>query len=97
MRVTRKSGVLRGNYSALLWVRRGTIDIKQSHPACGADALVLQVASRSEPRGIDAVSMLLTPSLPWLKPACDGCMAYPLSLPPVLQQALPATRRRLQD
>ncbi|BDA49712.1 probable mitochondrial import inner membrane translocase subunit TI [Coccomyxa sp. Obi] len=56
-----------------------------------------KVARRSEPRGMDAVSMLLTPSLPWLRPACDGCRACPLILPPALQQALPTIRRRLQD
>ena len=73
-----------------------SVDIMQCHAACGTDAFVLQAARRSEPRGMDAVSMLLTPSLPWLRPACDGCRACPLILPPAVQQALPAIRRRLQ-
>ncbi|EIE18757.1 hypothetical protein COCSUDRAFT_60062 [Coccomyxa subellipsoidea C-169] len=52
---------------------------------------------RSQPKQMDAVSMLLSPSLPWLRPPCDACMACPLILPSALQQALPALRRRLQQ
>ena len=77
-------------------LQRCFVDIMQCHAACGTDACVLQAARRSEPRGMDAVSMLLTPSLPWLRPACDGCRACPLILPPAVQQALPAIRRHLQ-
>ena len=67
-------------------------------PPFPAGAFVfLQAIRRRQPRHMDAVSMLLSPSLPWLRPACDGCMACPLVLPSAVQQALPLMMRHLQQ
>lgn len=55
----------------------------------------LQV-KRRQIKEMDAISMLLTPSLPWLSPACNGCEACPLNVPTALQKPLQTIKQRLQ-